>query len=86
MLAEIVFKAGAILTSRIGESIFPGPPADEKLRNRLRGTHPGQGAPSSVPFVYESVLDNEQHLALVMGEVAGTEDVLGAGPLRVPHR
>ena len=27
-------------------------------------------------FVYESVLDNEQHLALVMGEVAGTEDVL----------
>ena len=26
--------------------------------------------------VYESVLDNEQHLALVMGEVAGTEDVL----------
>ena len=27
-------------------------------------------------FVYESVLDNEQHLALVMGDVAGTEDVL----------
>ncbi len=26
--------------------------------------------------VYESVLDSEQHLALVMGEVAGTEDVL----------
>jgi len=27
-------------------------------------------------LVYESVLDNEQHLALVMGDVAGTEDVL----------
>jgi 3,4-dihydroxy 2-butanone 4-phosphate synthase/GTP cyclohydrolase II len=30
-------------------------------------------------FVYESVLDNEQHLALVMGDVAGTEDVLVRG-------
>jgi len=27
-------------------------------------------------YVYESVLDGEQHLALVMGEVAGHEDVL----------
>src|SRR5579864_1628151 len=27
-------------------------------------------------LVYESVLDNEQHLALVMGDVAGSEDVL----------
>jgi 3,4-dihydroxy 2-butanone 4-phosphate synthase/GTP cyclohydrolase II len=27
-------------------------------------------------YVYESVLDNEQHLALVMGDVAGTDDVL----------
>ena len=27
-------------------------------------------------YVYESVLDGEQHLALVMGEVAGQEDVL----------
>jgi 3,4-dihydroxy 2-butanone 4-phosphate synthase/GTP cyclohydrolase II len=27
-------------------------------------------------YVYESVLDNEQHLALVMGDVAGTENVL----------
>jgi 3,4-dihydroxy 2-butanone 4-phosphate synthase/GTP cyclohydrolase II len=27
-------------------------------------------------LVYESVLDNEQHLALVMGDVAGTEDIL----------
>jgi 3,4-dihydroxy 2-butanone 4-phosphate synthase/GTP cyclohydrolase II len=27
-------------------------------------------------YVYESVLDGEQHLALVMGEVAGTDDVL----------
>ena len=27
-------------------------------------------------LVYESVLDSEQHLALVMGDVAGTEDVL----------
>jgi 3,4-dihydroxy 2-butanone 4-phosphate synthase/GTP cyclohydrolase II len=27
-------------------------------------------------YVYESVLDHEQHLALVMGEVAGQEDVL----------
>ncbi len=27
-------------------------------------------------YVYESVLDDEQHLALVMGEVAGHEDVL----------
>jgi len=27
-------------------------------------------------FVYESVLDNEQHLALVMGDVAGSEDGL----------
>ena len=26
--------------------------------------------------MYESVLDNEQHLALVMGDVAGTENVL----------
>jgi 3,4-dihydroxy 2-butanone 4-phosphate synthase/GTP cyclohydrolase II len=27
-------------------------------------------------FVYESVLDNEQHLALVMGDVEGSEDAL----------
>ena len=37
-------------------------------------------------YVYESVLDNEQHLALVMGDVAGTRRRARAGPLGVPDR
>ena len=37
-------------------------------------------------YVYESVLDGEQHVAMVKGAVQGERDVHGAGALRVPHR
>jgi 3,4-dihydroxy 2-butanone 4-phosphate synthase/GTP cyclohydrolase II len=48
----------------------------EKLVRRVSEARiPAQGREFRA-FVYESVLDNEQHLALVMGDVEGTEDVL----------
>ena len=37
-------------------------------------------------YVYESVLDGEHHLALVLGDVGGKERRAGPGPLRVPDR
>ena len=57
----------------------------EKLVRRVSEARipTGQGAFSA--YVYESVLDGEQHLALVMGDVDGGRRP-GAGALRVPDR
>jgi len=49
---------------------------NEKLVRRVSEARiPTEGG-AFTAFVYESVLDGEQHLALVMGEVAGRPDVL----------
>jgi 3,4-dihydroxy 2-butanone 4-phosphate synthase/GTP cyclohydrolase II len=49
---------------------------NEKLVRRVSEARIPTGDGEFTAYVYESVLDEEQHLALVMGEVAGREDVL----------
>lgn len=48
----------------------------EKLVKRVSEARIPTGGGAFTAYVYESVLDGEQHLALVMGEVAGQSDVL----------
>ena len=61
-------------------------PAREAGPPGLRSPHPDRPRRDFRAYVYESVLDGEQHLALVMGEVVGRGRRPGAGALRVPHR
>jgi 3,4-dihydroxy 2-butanone 4-phosphate synthase/GTP cyclohydrolase II len=49
---------------------------NEKLVRRVSDARIPTGDGEFKAYVYESVLDEEQHLALVMGEVEGKEDVL----------
>ncbi|HUA95131.1 MAG TPA: bifunctional 3,4-dihydroxy-2-butanone-4-phosphate synthase/GTP cyclohydrolase II [Acidimicrobiales bacterium] len=48
----------------------------EKLVRRVSEARIPVGGGAFSAYVYESVLDGEQHLALVMGDVAGEKDVL----------
>ncbi len=48
----------------------------EKLVRRVSEARIPVGGGAFAAYVYESVLDGEQHLALVMGDVAGEKDVL----------
>ncbi|MDA8357009.1 MAG: bifunctional 3,4-dihydroxy-2-butanone-4-phosphate synthase/GTP cyclohydrolase II [Actinomycetota bacterium] len=49
---------------------------NEKLVRRVSEARIPTATGAFTAYVYESVLDGEQHLALVMGEVAGRSDVL----------
>jgi len=49
---------------------------NEKLVRRVSEARIPTGTGEFTAYVYESVLDGEQHLALVMGEVAGRSNVL----------
>ena len=58
----------------------------EKLVRRVSEARIPTEAGEYTAYVYESVLDGEQHLALVLGDVAGQRRRAGPGALRMPDR